>query len=62
MEVPLPICFATLRKRVDGNDTDDGYHGVGVVVGWQDGSPNCIQDFEHHIPFFSEASSRSTLS
>ena len=49
MEVPLPVCFPTLRKRVDSNDTDDGYHGVGVVLGWQDGSPNYIQNFEYHI-------------
>jgi len=62
MKIPLPTCFATLRKRVDCNDTDDSYHYVGVVLGWQDGSPNCIQNFEHHIPFFGEASSQTTLS
>jgi len=59
MEVPLPNCFATLRKRVDGYDTDDSYHCVSVVLGWQDGSPNCIQNFEHHI--FSGASGQAIL-
>ena len=62
MEVPLPTCFATLRKRVDRNDTDDSYHGVGVVLGWQDGSPNCIQNFEYHVTFFRDVGSQTTLS
>ena len=62
MEVPLPTCFAALRERVDGDDTDDSYYCVGVVLGWQDGSPNRIQDFEHHISFFSEDGSQTTLS
>ena len=56
MEVPLPTCFATLRKGVDGNNANDGYHKMGVVVlGRQYYSPDGIEDFEHHIPFFSKA-------
>ena len=49
MEVPLPICFSILRKRVDGSGADNRYHCVPMrgrstgTVGWQDGSPNCIR-------------------
>jgi hypothetical protein len=31
---------------------------VGVVLGWQDGSPSCIQNFEHHISFLGMLESR----
>ena len=48
MEVPLPTCFATLRKGVDGNNANDGYSKMGVVPGRKNCSPDCIQNFEHH--------------
>jgi hypothetical protein len=51
VEVSLPICLATLRKGVDGHHADDSYDSIGIVLGWQNGSPNDIQDLEHHIPF-----------
>jgi len=62
MEVPLPTCFATLRKGVDGNNADDSHDSMGVVLRWQNGSPNSIQNLEHHVPFFGKASSQATPS
>ena len=53
MEVPLPTCFATLRKGVDGNNANDGYDKMGVVPGRKNRSPDSIQYFEHHIRLFS---------
>ncbi len=55
MEVPLSTCFATLRKGVDSNNANDGYGKMGVVLGWQNCSPDSIQDLEYHIPLFSKA-------
>jgi hypothetical protein len=55
MEVPLPTCFATLRKGVDGNNANDGYGKMSVVLGRKNCSPNSMQNFEHHIPLFSKA-------
>jgi hypothetical protein len=52
MKVPLPGCFATLGKGVDGNNADEGYHGICIVLGWKDGCSNSIENFEHHIPVF----------
>jgi hypothetical protein len=48
MEVPLPTCFATLRKGIDGNNANDGYGKMGVVPGRKNCSPDSIQNFEHH--------------
>ena len=57
MKNSLSTCFATLRKGVDGNNADDGYDEMGVVVGRQNGGPDGIQDFEHHNTFFNMAGS-----
>jgi hypothetical protein len=57
MKNSLSTCFATLREGVDGNNADDGYGKMGVVVGRQNGSPDGIQDFEHHIALFNMAGS-----
>jgi hypothetical protein len=59
VKVPFSICFPALRKGVDGHNADDGYDSMGVVLGWQDRSPNNIQYLEHHIPALN---SRTTLS
>ena len=56
MEVSLPTCFATLRKGVDGSNSNGGYGKMGVVVlRRKNRRPNSIQNFEHHIPLFSKA-------
>lgn len=57
MKNSLSTCFATLRKGVDGNNADDGYDEMGVVVGRQNSGPDGIQDFEHHNTFFNMAGS-----
>jgi hypothetical protein len=57
MEVPLPTCFATLREGVDSNNANGSYNKIGVVLGRRKNrTPDCIQNFEHHIPLFSKAS------
>lgn len=61
MKVPFPICFATLRKGVDGHNADDGYDSMGVVLGWQDGSSDNIQNLEHHITALNKASSQTSF-
>ena len=49
MKVPLPTCFATLRKGVDGSNANDGYDKMGVVSGRENCCPDSIQNFEHHL-------------
>ena len=49
MKVPLPTCFATLRKGVHGNNANDGNDKMGIVLGRKNCSPDSIQNFEHHI-------------
>lgn len=61
MKVPFPICFAALRKGVGGHNANDGYDNMGVVLGWQDGIPNNIQNLEYHIPALN-TNSQTTLS